>query len=86
MGDVVCFKTGETIESYAPNFNMENVKTVIESLYQRKEQIDCIIVMGLSSITADPVFLCAASEYERRLLWTYFLDYMRDLSEEFEDD
>jgi alcohol dehydrogenase YqhD (iron-dependent ADH family) len=86
MGEVVCFETREILEKTPDIVENPNVETVIDSIYQRKNQIDCIVMIGLSSVTGSPVFLCAASEYERRLMWSYFMDYMRDLSNEFEDE
>lgn len=85
MGEVVCFETREILSDHAPVDRGDTI-TVLESIYQRRHQFESVIVIGISKITDIPLFLCSADEYERRLLWTYFMDYMRDMSEDIEGD
>lgn len=87
MGDVVCFRSGEIIAK--PKKPKARKKTVrlIEALYQRRHQIEDIAIIASNKMDYLPLFMCSASDVDRRILWTHFDDYMRDYSDVgFEDE
>jgi len=80
MGEVVCFETRQKIETPPPQERGDTI-TVIESIHQRRHQLDGTIIIGISKISESPVFLCSADEYERRILWTFFMEYMHEFAQ-----
>jgi hypothetical protein len=85
MGEVVDFMTGEPVKVGRIARRKDTVN-IIESLYQRRHQIDDLIVIYNHKIDGQAGFGMACREdINRRILWTYFNDYMRDYSELSDD-
>lgn len=81
MGDVYDFYSGEKVNIKPSKVKREAVN-VINSVHQRKNQIEDIMIIFIEKNTGRPVFLSACqSDWDRRALYTYFIDYMSDMSD-----
>jgi len=76
MGDVHDFETGEIIKiTRIPK--RSDTRELIEALYQRRHQIDDIIVIYNEKVTGVAGFgMACQDDLNRRILHSFFNDYM----------
>lgn len=82
MGDVHDFQTGEKLETVRIP-RRSDTRELIESLYQRRHQIDDIIVIYNEKVTGIAGFgMACTDDLDRRILQSFFNEYVNLYAEE----
>jgi len=76
MGEVVDFSTGKPVKVGKIPRRRDTV-TLIESLYQRRHQIEDMVFITTNKVNWTPVIgNSCKDDLDRRILWTFMQDYM----------
>jgi hypothetical protein len=85
MGEVIDFDTGLPVKVGRVKRRRDTIN-IIESLYQRRHQVEDIVFIATNKLNLLPIVGCSAKDIDRRILWTYLNDYMVSFSDTDFDD